>query len=186
MVRTLSALILLFFGIAALAQPKKANEPAVTIAALKLLGGALVEIDRFELSETGAIVTDSKKKIDPTTSQVNVLRFTNADDKVLAKFPKSDAALGIDLTKTKVTNAGLKTLPNLKGLQMLSLHGVGGIDDDGLRELFLCKDLRLLDLAGTRVTTDGLRQIDQLKDLQALDLSRCRRVTDSSVRDLCF
>src|SRR5262249_24834464 len=163
------------------AQLKKAEaDQAAAVAALKRLGG---EVGTFEVIETGEIhfKLDKGDKADP--KKLPVLHFPGADDKLLSRLPKSDAAVGLDLRGTKVGDAGMKAVANLKGLQLIAL-GNTGIGDDGLKELFSCKELLLLDLSGTKVKSDALRQLDQFKDLRALDLSRCGAATDKGVRDL--
>src|SRR5262245_60375894 len=102
------------------AQPKKAEiDQAATIAALKKLGG---EVFTFEVTETAEIHFKAEKgeKVD-FAKKLPVLHLPGADDKLLARLPKSDAALGLDLRGTKVGDAGMKAVANLKGLQLVAL-----------------------------------------------------------------
>ena len=181
MTRTLPALALfvsLTVVISASGQPKKDLDQPATVAALKRLGGVS---EGFTVTENGEIHLKTEK-FDSTSDKLQVFRLT-ADDKLLAKLPKSEAGVGLDLHGTAVTDAGMKSVANLKGLQLISLSGTK-IGDDGLKELFACKDLRVLDLSDTKVKSESLRQLDQFKELRALDLSKCKSVGDKSVRDL--
>src|SRR5215813_12597420 len=59
--------------------------------------------------------------------------------------------VAVDLGSTKVVDADLKELKELKSLQSLGL-GVTEVTDTGLKELKELKDLTSLNLGGTRIT----------------------------------
>jgi Leucine-rich repeat (LRR) protein len=59
----------------------------------------------------------------------------------------------LDLSSTKVTDAGLKALKKLKSLQTLGLRNTK-VTDAGLKELKERKRLQALDLGGTEVSDD--------------------------------
>src|SRR5262245_19948774 len=103
------------------AQVKKGSDldQSTTVAALTKLGG---EAFTFEVTETGVIHLKAEKgeKVDPA-KKLPVLHFAGADDKLLARLPKSEAAVGLDLHGTKVGDAGMKSVANLKNLQLLSV-----------------------------------------------------------------
>lgn len=61
----------------------------------------------------------------------------------------------LKLSKTPITDAGLKALKNLVNLSNLELEKTA-ITDKGLEELKALKNLRYLDLVGTKVTPAGL------------------------------
>jgi hypothetical protein len=81
-----------------------------------------------------------------------------------------------------VTDAGLKELVGLKGLQSLSLGGTK-VTDAGLKELAELKGLQRLELSSTKVTDAGLKELAGLKGLQTLYLSDTN-VTDEGVKEL--
>src|SRR4051794_29582091 len=124
--RLISALALfggLVFVTNATAQPKKDAALEQAAAALKKLGGVA---HTFEVAPTGEILVKTEKadKIDkapPDMAKIPVFRFQSMDDALLAKLPKSEAAVGLDLRGTKVGDAGMKSVANLKNLHMISV-----------------------------------------------------------------
>jgi hypothetical protein len=102
------------------------------------------------------------------------------DDKDPAK-----PVVTVDLSNTPVTDAGLKELAGLRGVQTLYLSGCEGVTDAGLKELAQLKGLQSLDLSGCQgVTNAGLKELAELKGLQSLDLNHCRGVTDAGLKEL--
>ncbi|MCS6850257.1 MAG: hypothetical protein NZ700_03690 [Gemmataceae bacterium] len=125
---------------------------------------------------------------------------------VIAKLPDPGRAFGLALGGTRVTDAGLKELAGLKGLQSLDLLGTR-VTDAGLKELagLKLKELYIPDQARTdlglkhylaavepptrlylsswRLTDAGLKELAGLKGLQSLDLSETP-VTDAGVAEL--
>src|SRR5437870_3758229 len=101
MFRTLSGLIVLgatmFAVVTGSAQVKKGPEldAAATVAAMKKLFAKEMS---FEVKENGVIAIE---KFDPSSSLPRVFQFAAADDKLLARFPRSDAAIGLDLSRAK-------------------------------------------------------------------------------------
>jgi len=66
----------------------------------------------------------------------------------------------VALANTKVTDADLKVLKELKGLQSLDL-GCTRITDAGLKDLKELKGLRYLKLHATQITDAGLKEMKQ-------------------------
>ena len=83
---------------------------------------------------------------------------------------------------TQITDAGLKELKELKGLQVLVLNDAQ-ITDAGLKDLKELKGLRHLDLSDTPITDAGLKDLKQLKGLQWLFLDGTK-ITDAGLKDL--
>jgi hypothetical protein len=88
----------------------------------------------------------------------------------------------VDLNGTKVTDAGLKHLKELKELRSLDLSGTQ-VRDAGLKELKELKELRSLDLSDTEVRDAGLKELKELKELRKLNLYSTK-VTDAGVAEL--
>jgi WD40 repeat protein/serine/threonine protein kinase len=89
----------------------------------------------------------------------------------------------VDLTnRTKVTDADVKGLKNLKRLNMLNL-GVTQVTDECLTELKDLKSLETLNIPFTRVTDAGLEHLKDLQGLQILNLAMTR-VTDTGLKHL--
>ncbi|HKB38219.1 MAG TPA: hypothetical protein VKD72_17355, partial [Gemmataceae bacterium] len=66
--------------------------------------------------------------------------------------------VAVDLYETKVTDAGLKELKELKNLRTLNLGGTG-ITDAGLKKLKEFKSLQGLNLMDTKVTDAGVKEL---------------------------
>jgi hypothetical protein len=86
----------------------------------------------------------------------------------------------LDLSFTRITDAGLAHLAKLGQLEELKLSGVIDLTDTGLVRLRGLKNLRTLDLSGTMVTNDGLAHLSGLTGLQKLDLS-VNQITNSGL-----
>ena len=89
----------------------------------------------------------------------------------------------LDLTQSKVTDAGLKEIAGLKNLHFLLLAGTK-VTDAGLKELAGLKNLQELDLDEVAEITDaGLKELAVLENLQSLNL-RFTNVTDAGLKEL--
>lgn len=96
---------------------------------------------------------------------------------------KSGKQVGfVDLRDTKVTDADLKELAPLTGLEELQLTGTQ-VTDDGLKHLAPLKNLTILDLSNTQVTGAGLEHLTSLKNLAVLGLGG-PKVTDVGLKHL--
>lgn len=75
----------------------------------------------------------------------------------------------LDLTKSRVTDEGLRDLVRIRGLQCLILNNTA-VSDAGMERLLFLKDLRALELKGTRVTEAGLKTLSRHAGLERLCL----------------
>src|SRR5205807_4570023 len=105
------------------------------------------------------------------------------DDKLPGK-----PVIAVNLPATKVTDAGLTELKDLKHLTSLNLNdteGGGKVTDAGLKEL---KDLKLLTslslINNPEVTDAGLKVLKDLKLLTSLNLAGCTVVTDAGLKEM--
>jgi mono/diheme cytochrome c family protein len=73
----------------------------------------------------------------------------------------------LDLSRTRITDAGLKALEKMPNLQHLDLRGTA-VGDAGLHALAPLQDLRTLGLYGTAVTDAGLPALQRLSGLKRL------------------
>jgi hypothetical protein len=86
------------------------------------------------------------------------------------------------LCGSRVTDADLAQLEELKQLQLLDLNSTG-ITDEGLVYLKGLAQLKSLNLGGTKVTDAGVEHVKGLPRLQLLWLSGSK-VSDAGLRDL--
>src|SRR5262249_35538718 len=96
-------------------------------------------------------------------------KFTVWKEGLLAKLPAPEAPFGLNLSNSKVTDAGLKQLAGLKRLQALSLSGTN-ITGVGLKHLAGLKNLHALDLNSTQLKGTDLKELAGLTSLQTLHL----------------
>ncbi|MBL8211505.1 MAG: hypothetical protein JNK87_12365 [Bryobacterales bacterium] len=93
--------------------------------------------------------------------------ITDAD---LRRVARQADLTKLDLSGTKITDAGLQHLKTLKNIRELNLHYAEYISEDGLAVLKTFPQLEVLNLRGTRVTSKVFEHIAHLKNLRDLDL----------------
>jgi len=131
---------------------------------------------KTRIEELGGEVTPYDK-----TSVGVTLWKTKATDKDLEMLRCYDlVALG--LTGTKITDAGLVHIKEMKRLEDLELTDTA-VTDAGLAHLTKLCDLGILSLYGTKVTDVGLQHLKPLKSLYLLGLSHTA-VTDKGLLHL--
>ena len=101
-------------------------------------------------------------ELDLTSSWV-----TDAD---MAKVGQMRELRKLDLSRTKITDFGLERLKPLTSLRELSLYYAEYITEDGIAHLKGWKDLEVLNLRGTRVTSKVFEHLASLTNLRVLDL----------------
>jgi hypothetical protein len=87
----------------------------------------------------------------------------------------------LDLTKTRVTNAGLEHIATLTGLRFLALPKP--VTDAGLRQIKDLKQLMAIELSETRVTPKGAVALSDLPKLDTVWISR-KPITGDDLRAL--
>jgi internalin A len=103
-------------------------------------------------------------------------------DGVIGKLPDPGVPFGLDLSFTRMTDAGLKEVAKLSNLHVLDLSFTN-ITDAGLKELAPLQNLHTLNLWHTRITNAGLPHLTKLKKLQWLNLSYIE-ITDAGLQHL--
>ncbi len=82
-------------------------------------------------------------------------KITDATLKTVAKLPR---LAQLDLRQTKITDAGLEALTALKNLQTINLYGTE-ITDAGVKQLAAIKSLKSVYLWGSKATEEGAKQL---------------------------
>jgi len=91
------------------------------------------------------------------------------DEKLSVLIPIKENIAQLDLGRTKITDAGLKTIGQLPRLAQLDLRQTG-VTDAGLESLTALKNLQTLNLVSTAVTDAGLKQLAAIKSLKTVYL----------------
>jgi hypothetical protein len=104
------------------------------------------------------------------------------DAKLEVLLPLKDQIAQLDLGRTAVTDAGMKTLAQLTHLASLDLRQTK-ITDAGLQHLAAASKLRTLNLYGTEVTDAGLKHLYNLKGLKNVFLWQTK-ATEAGAKQL--
>lgn len=117
---------------------------------------------------------------DPKTKAAIGLDFTNNDmfgdaeiKEVLKRMPDLK---GLNLGRTKVSNAGMKDVGKFQELIVLRMLALS-VKDDGAKELAALKNLQELDIRVTDIGAAGIKELAGLKKLEKLAMNG-RLVTD--------
>jgi len=125
--------------------------------------------------------TDVRKDSEGSCSYVGVwqvpqtangaLTSTNCTDQDLLELPRllGDQWVELALSRSAVTDAGLRSLRRLPNLKVLRLDHTA-ITDDGVKQLAGLRHLRELDLSNTRIGYAGLSAIRNLASLESLSV----------------
>lgn len=157
---------LLAHGLSAEDKPQPTEAEKQAIAAIKKLGGNVMEIAQNDARLDVAFhLADSK-----------------IGDEQLALVKNLPRTTILNLRGTEITDAGLANIKDLKGLTKLHLEKTK-ITDAGLEQLKGLENLEYLNLYGTQVTDAGLKHLEGLKKLKKVYLWQTP-VTDAGVAAL--
>jgi internalin A len=101
---------------------------------------------------------------------------------VRAEGKDNPGVVAVDFSGTRVTDADLKCLMELKDLESLNLSGTA-VSNAGLKWLLGLQNLQRLDLSNTKITNSGMTDLAALPNLAELDLKDVR-VTDAGLKEL--
>lgn len=132
--------------------------------------------DDKAVADIVAKVNATGASLAPVSADAKTYRFTALNvakefsDAGLAPLaPIADKITSLDLARTKVTDAGLKSVGAMKNLVELHLENTG-ITDAGLDALKPLAGLEYLNLYGTKVTDAGAAKLSSLAKLKSLYL----------------
>lgn len=107
------------------------------------------------------------------------LAETSVTDDQLTEISRLSLLKELDLSKTKVSNVGVRYLPAFANLEILYLYDCSDVTSlDGLQNL---KKLTLLELDYLNVTNNELQHLAELKGLKTLSLYVVSSVTDAGL-----
>ena len=104
------------------------------------------------------------------------------DAKVESILPLKENIVALDLGRTIITDAALKTIGQLPRLVTLDLRQTK-VGDAGLESLSSLKNLHTLNLYGTLVTDEGLKHLAKIKSLKNIYLWQSK-ATKAGVKQL--
>jgi hypothetical protein len=99
-----------------------------------------------------------------------VLRGTWVDDTDLRRLNDYPALTALDLSLTHITDAGLQEIKNLRGITDLNLYYAEYVTDEGVAAIKDWKQLKRLNLHGTKAGDTALEHIAGLTSLEALNV----------------
>lgn len=144
-----------------------------TLDARKVLGMPVREpnVDAIShLEEIGATVTPVSVALPEYLSIEWISTYHKITDKEIEQtLHLAPNIVELDLSRTKLTNEGLKHVGKLGRLTHLNLSRTG-IDDSGIKALSDLKSLEWLNLYGTKITDASIPIIAKYRDLKAVYL----------------
>ena len=179
---------------AAEAEPQVASTPTpepVSPADEKLIGGKPIRMSPAELEGrlTEAKVTPKPTPVSPADEKLIADPIVEKAVREMLKMPEGELTnadlekvTGLNLSFTKITDAGLKDVAKLQKLEWLYLYGTK-ITDEGLKEVAKLQQLRQLFLNDTQITDVGLKEVAKLQQLAIIDLD-FTKVTKTGVAEL--
>lgn len=182
------------------AEPTKSIEPTevqlqAAIKAFEELGGRFekhVDSKTMQSSYKGRLTKRGNSRAvgdDELTKIPNLpfsfwldLSFTKVTDAGLKKLATLENLSGLFLSDTQVTDAGLTTLAAIENLSVLNLNNTK-VTDEGLKELAAIINLTVINLSGTKVTDAGMAELAKCEQLSTLAL-RNTEVSDAGLKEL--
>jgi len=149
---------------------------------------AFAELAQFKKINTIELTADRvTDRVLADLRETNLLHYLNVGSGqailgVDTRPSKPEDLVRLDLSWTKVTDAGLKELASLKNLERLDLRGTA-VSGEGLKELEPFKKLTILVLASTKVTDGSLKGLASLVSVRWLELENTK-VTDAGMKEL--
>jgi hypothetical protein len=126
----------------------------------------------------------SNLKVDGPLVRVDFLTGVSKcnDESVAGLAPIKDNITHIDLARTGITDASLKTIATFPRLTHVDLRKTK-VTDQGLGALTACKNLNYINLFGTEVSDAGLASLASIKSLRNVYVFETK-VTDAGVAKL--
>jgi hypothetical protein len=116
------------------------------------------------LREKGVLITPVGNETNYLAANfVNARSMTDADLALL--LPLKKQLIWLNLSRTKVTDEGLKTIAQLPSLRQLHVDHTT-ISDNGIKNLIPLNELIYLNLVNTKITDQGLSYLSSLKKIK--------------------
>jgi Leucine-rich repeat (LRR) protein len=108
------------------------------------------------------------------------LRGTWVNDVEMIDLARLPNLQRLDLSHTRITDEGMRHLKPAAGIRELKLYYAEQITDQGMTAIREWKELRRLDLRGTRISNGTLEILSHLPQLEALDIANTQ-VTENGM-----
>ena len=135
-----------------------------------------------KIRQTGALAMPLAQDTNLVEVDMNLVGDKISDAQVALIQPVEQQLAVLNLSRTSITDEGLKTLESLPNLRKLHLENTK-ITDGGLAHLKNLKSLEYLNLYNTAITDAGLTDLQGLTNLKALYLWQTK-VTPTGVEQL--
>ncbi|CAI5458033.1 unnamed protein product [Closterium sp. Yama58-4] len=135
-----------------------------------------------ELDKSSGFTTEGVKQLYklPKLEKLNLLHI-GIPDNALEGIGSASSLTNLDITNTKVTDAGLLQLVDVVSLKLLILD-CKGVTNAGMEHVGKLTNLETLSLEGTAVTDAGLKPLTALTKLSALWLPNGEKLCNDDVR----
>jgi hypothetical protein len=132
--------------------------------------GLLDGLEELNIGSGVALGAGKPAELGPASGEAEcrVAGGTRVTDAGVAKLANLKKLRYLDLSGSAVTGRALKTLASLPALQRLSLWNAKGVNDAAASGLATLKSLSSLDLSNTGVTDETLRALEKMPNLQRL------------------
>lgn len=135
-----------------------------------------------KIRQTGALAMPLAQDTNLVEVDMNLVGDKVQDSQLALLQPVDQQLAVLNLSRTGITDEGLKSLENLPNLRKLHLENTK-ITDAGVAHLKKLQSLEYLNLYGTAVSDAGLTDLQGLKNLKALYLWQTK-VTPTGVEQL--
>lgn len=155
----------------------RSRRKRIAVTAVGIVGIAVTML----YVERGRTVTGE----DPpaTTKEAAIAQVERLGGEVRIDGERTDQPVwAVDFGGKSIGNRDLQVLAGFPALEVLNLADTL-IDDEGLRFIPVCTELKELNLSGTKITDVGLAQLLRFKKLKTLDLNQTS-VTDDGIQQL--
>lgn len=151
---------------------------ALVFPALVLLAyAAAVETGWIEKAG-GTVTRDSAGHV--TAVDLRASWITDSDMPALARMPDLKR---LDLSLTRISDRGLRTLKTAPGIEELNLYFAEQVGDEGAAVLRNWKHLKRLNLRGTKITDSTLEMLAGVPAIEWLDIGSAQ-ITDTGLDHL--
>jgi len=113
----------------------------------------------------GSVVRDARGRVTGVS-----LRGTWVEDSDLRRLSEMPELTSLDLSLTHITDQGMQELKNLPGVEDLSLYYAEYVTDEGLAAIQGWKNLKRLNLHGSRAGDTALEHISGIVSLESLNV----------------